>query len=56
MKLEHRLVTRFGRTYVEYRYVGDEWCDWLFPASTTPHRYWKYIPEYGLYVSNVSIK
>ena len=55
LQLEYRLVQKWGKTYMEFRYTGLPWSNWLFATSKTPHRYWKYYPEFDLYVSNVSI-
>ena len=51
---EYRLVKRFGRTFVEIRYKGGEWRGWLFATSETPKARWIYVPEVGLWRSNVS--
>lgn len=55
MEKEYRFVNRFGRVYVEIRYKGEPWTGWLFKASEKPHKYWNFVPELGVYVSNVSI-
>ena len=53
---EWRLIKKYGRTYAELRYKGSEWTDWLFPISVTEKKYYKYIPELGVYVRNTSIR
>ena len=52
---EYRFVNRFGRVYVEVRYKGSPWTGWLFECSGEPKENWIYIPELGVYRSNVSI-
>ena len=51
---EYRLVKKHGMTFVEIRYKGHDWTNWLFKASEKPHKYWIHIPELGVYRCNVS--
>lgn len=52
---EWRLVKKYGRTYAEGRYKGEEWHNWLFPISETEKKYYIYIPELGVWRRNTSI-
>ena len=53
--MEYRIIKKWGLLFVELRYKGSDWSNWLFRASETPKTTnWIYIPELGLYRSNVS--
>lgn len=54
MDKEYRIVKKYGKTFVEVRYKGTEWSNWLFKASNKPKKYYTYIPELGVYRCNIS--
>ena len=51
---EYRIAKLWGLTFVEIRYKGEEWHNWLFLASETPKKGWIYVPEVNMYRRNVS--
>lgn len=55
MLVENRLVKRFGKTYVEVRYKGEEWHNWLFPMSLTKKPDYVYVPELYIYRRKTSV-
>ena len=52
--MEARIVKKWGLTFVEIRYKGENWHGWLFLASETPKRNYIYVPELNIYRSNIS--
>ena len=52
--VEYRIVKKYGRTFVEARYQGEEWNGWLFLTSTEPRKHWIYIPDLDIWRCNVS--
>ena len=53
--IEHRLVTKWGKTYLEIKFDGEKWRDWLFNIDTKPHKYWIYVEEFNIWRCNTSI-
>lgn len=51
---EYRIVKWLDLTFVEVRYKGEEWHNWLFLASETPKKNYIFVPEVNMYRRNVS--
>ena len=52
--MEYRLIKKWGKLFVEVRYTGEEWHDWLFPASETPRKHYIFVPEVNMWRRNTS--
>lgn len=52
---ESRIVKKFGIRYVEVRFRGHPWTNWLFPMSITKKPDYVYVPELNVYRRKTSI-
>ncbi len=54
-EMEWRIVSKYGRKFLEGRYVNEEWSGWLFLFDVKKHDGWIWMPEFGAYRRNTSI-
>lgn len=51
---KYRSVNKYNDLLIEMRYKGNPWGDWIFKASHKANDHYTYVPELGVFRSNVS--